>query len=290
MAINKYFNNFGVAREQDLVEDLTIESIKMYGMNMKYLPRTITKLDHLYGEDILSTFDVAADLEMYIKNVDGFEGEGEFLSRFGLEIRDQVTFTVARKRFEQAKSEKLLTEVGYNFIQEAGSTVTPFKRKLANTSFEMHGIQLEEGTANNYAITSTRPMEGDLIFFPMVDKLFEIKFVEHETVFYQTGRLQTYDLRCELFDYSSEGINTGFSEIDGIEDNLTLDVLQYQFDLDDDGTYGAGKIKSEDGGSYIQEFTISTTDAQANNQFFQTQSASIIDFSESNPFSEVDRF
>ena len=290
MAINKYFNNFGVAREQDLVEDLTIESIKMYGMNMKYLPRTITKLDHLYGEDILSTFDVAADLEMYIKNVEGFEGEGEFLSRFGLEIRDQVTFTVARKRFEQAKSEKLLTEVGYNFIQEAGSTVTPFKRKLANTSFEMHGIQLEEGTANNYAITSTRPMEGDLIFFPMVDKLFEIKFVEHETVFYQTGRLQTYDLRCELFDYSSEGINTGFSEIDGIEDNLTLDVLQYQFDLDDDGTYGAGKIKSEDGGSYIQEFTISTTDAQANNQFFQTQSASIIDFSESNPFSEVDRF
>ena len=290
MAINKYFNNFGVAREQDLVEDLTIESIKMYGMNMKYLPRTITKLDHLYGEDILSTFDVAADLEMYIKNVDGFEGEGEFLSRFGLEIRDQVTFTVARKRFEQAKSEKLLTEVGYNFIQEAGSTVTPFKRKLANTSFEMHGIELEEGTANNYAITSTRPMEGDLIFFPMVDKLFEIKFVEHETVFYQTGRLQTYDLRCELFDYSSEGINTGFSEIDGIEDNLTLDVLQYQFDLDDDGTYGAGKIKSEDGGSYIQEFTISTTDAQANNQFFQTQSASIIDFSESNPFSEVDRF
>ena len=279
MAINKYFNNFGVAREQDLVEDLTIESIKMYGMNMKYLPRTITKLDHLYGEDILSTFDVAADLEMYIKNVDGFEGEGEFLSRFGLEIRDQVTFTVARKRFEQAKSEKLLTEVGYNFIQEAGSTVTPFKRKLANTSFEMHGIELEEGTANNYAITSTRPMEGDLIFFPMVDKLFEIKFVEHETVFYQTGRLQTYDLRCELFDYSSEGINTGFSEIDGIEDNLTLDVLEYQFDLDDDGTYGAGKIKSEDGGSYIQEFTISTTDAQANNQFFQTQSASIIDFS-----------
>ena len=290
MAINKYFNNFGVAREQDLVEDLTIESIKMYGMNMKYLPRTITKLDHLYGEDILSTFDVAADLEMYIKNVDGFEGEGEFLSRFGLEIRDQVTFTVARKRFEQAKSEKLLTEVGYNFIQEAGSTVTPFKRKLANTSFEMHGIELEEGTANNYAITSTRPMEGDLIFFPMVDKLFEIKFVEHETVFYQTGRLQTYDLRCELFDYSSEGINTGFSEIDGIEDNLTLDVLEYQFDLDDDGTYGGGKIKSEDGGSYIQEFTISTTDAQANNQFFQTQSASIIDFSESNPFSEVDRF
>ena len=279
MAINKYFNNFGVAREQDLVEDLTIESIKMYGMNMKYLPRTITKLDHLYGEDILSTFDVAADLQMYIKNVDGFEGEGEFLSRFGLEIRDQVTFTVARKRFEQAKSEKLLTEVGYNFIQEAGSTVTPFKRKLANTSFEMHGIELEEGTANNYAITSTRPMEGDLIFFPMVDKLFEIKFVEHETVFYQTGRLQTYDLRCELFDYSSEGINTGFSEIDGIEDNLTLDVLEYQFDLDDDGTYGAGKIKSEDGGSYIQEFTISTTDAQANNQFFQTQSASIIDFS-----------
>jgi len=288
MAVNKYFNNFAYAREQDLVEDLTIESIKVYGHDMKYIPRTVVKQDNLYGEDTLSTFNTAADVEMYIKNVDGFDGEGEFLSKFGLEIRDSLTLTVARKRFDQVRSEKLLTEVGYNYVQEAGSTKTPFKRFLANTAFSNFNVELEEGTANNYSISSSRPLEGDLIFFPMVDKLFEIKFVEHESIFYQTGRLQTYDLRCELFDYSSEQIDTGFSEIDSIETENTLDVLQYQFDLE--AGNADGKLKSEDGGSVIQEFTISTTDAQANNSFFTTQAASIIDFSEANPFSEIDRY
>ena len=288
MAVNKYFNNFAYAREQDLVEDLTIESIKVYGHDMKYIPRTVVKQDNLFGEDTLSTFNTAADVEMYIKNVDGFDGEGEFLSKFGLEIRDSLTLTVARKRFDQVRSEKLMTEVGYNYVQEAGSTKTPFKRFLANTAFSNFNVELEEGTANNYSISSSRPLEGDLIFFPMVDKLFEIKFVEHESIFYQTGRLQTYDLRCELFDYSSEQIDTGFSEIDSIETENTLDVLQYQFDLE--AGNGDGKLKSEDDGSVIQEFTISTTDAQANNAFFTSQASSIIDFSESNPFSEIDRY
>jgi hypothetical protein len=288
MAVNKYFNNFAYKREQDLVEDLTIESIKMYGQDMKYIPRTVVKRDDLYGEDTLSKFTTAADVEMYIKNTEGFEGEGDFLSKFGLEIRDSVTFTVARKRFDQIRTEKLLTEVGYNYAQESADLNVPFKRFLANTTPTLDNIQLEEGTANNYSISSSRPLEGDLVFFPMVDKLFEIKFVEHESVFYQTGRLQTYDLRCELFDYSSEAIDTGFAEIDKVEDQLSLDVLKFQFDLEagnDDG-----KLKSEDGGSVIQEFTINTTDATANNTYFQAQADSIIDFSEGNPFSEIDRY
>ena len=288
MAVNKYFNNFAYKREQDLVEDLTIESIKMYGQDMKYIPRTVVKRDDLYGEDTLSKFTTAADVEMYIKNTEGFEGEGDFLSKFGLEIRDSVTFTVARKRFDQIRTEKLLTEVGYNYAQEFADLDVPSKRFLANTTPTLDNIQLEEGTANNYSISSSRPLEGDLIFFPMVDKLFEIKFVEHESVFYQTGRLQTYDLRCELFDYSSEQIDTGFTEIDKVEDQLSLDVLKFQFDLEagnDDG-----KLKSEDGGSVIQEFTINTTDATANNTYFQAQADSIIDFSEGNPFSEIDRY
>ena len=288
MAVNKYFNNFAYKREQDLVEDLTIESIKMYGQDMKYIPRTVVKRDDLYGEDTLSKFTTAADVEMYIKNTEGFEGEGDFLSKFGLEIRDSVTFTVARKRFDQIRTEKLLTEVGYNYAQESADLDVPSKRFLANTTPTLDNIQLEEGTANNYSISSSRPLEGDLIFFPMVDKLFEIKFVEHESVFYQTGRLQTYDLRCELFDYSSEQIDTGFSEIDKVEDQLSLDVLKFQFDLE--AGNDEGKLKSEDGGSVIQEFTINTTDATANNAYFQAQADSIIDFSEGNPFSEIDRY
>ena len=286
MAVNKYFNNFAYPREQDLVEDLVIESIKIYGHDMKYIPRTVIKRDNLFGEDTLSQFNSAADIEMYIKNVDGFEGEGDFLSKFGLEIRDQMTMTVARKRFDQIRSEKLMTEVGYNFVQEAGSTTTPFKRFLANTAFSNFNIELEEGTANNYSISSSRPQEGDLLYFPMVDKLFEIKFVEHESVFYQTGRLQTYDLRCELFEYSSEQIDTGFNEIDKVEDELSLDILVYELTLED----GSGNYNLEDDGALLYEHTIETTDAQANNEFFQTQVSSIIDFSESNPFSEIDRY
>ena len=111
MATNVYFNNFAYAREQDLVEDLTIESIKIYGHNVKYLPKTISGIDHLFGEDKLLKYETAADVEMYIKNVEGFEGEGEFMSKFGVQLNDQLTLTVARKRFDQIRTEKLTTVV-----------------------------------------------------------------------------------------------------------------------------------------------------------------------------------
>ena len=120
--------------------------------------------------------------------------------------------------------------------------------------------------------------------------MFEIKHTEHEQVFYQNGKLTTYDLRCELFSYSSEALDTGDTSIDTIEDTLSQNTLDYQFSLDDDGTYGAGNLMGEDGGSLLQEFRVETTQATANNEFFGLQSASIIDFSETNPFSEVDRF
>ena len=283
MATNKYFNNFAYAREQDLVEDLTIESIKMYGQDMKYLPRTKVNTDHLYGEDDLSTFDEGIDIEMYIKNVEGFEGEGDLLSRFGLEIRDSVTFTVARKRFDQAiSSPKLMTEVGYNLIFEDGDNNAPSRQFLTGAKDTEAFVQ--EG--DDYSNTINRPQEGNLIYFPMVGKLFEIKFVEHEQLFYQTGRLQTYDVRCELFQYSSERINTGNTEIDVIEDTYSLDTLVYQFTLED----GLGVLKGEDGDTILQEYTIETTDKSANNTFFQTNAENILDFSEINPFSEVDRY
>jgi len=289
---NKYFNNFAYAREQDLVEDLTIESIKIYGHNVKYIPKTAARRDPLFGEDTLATYDDAVDVEMYIKNVEGFEGEGDFLSKFNLEIRDSVTFTIARKRFDQARSERLTTEVGYSYLQESANTNSPSRQFLstsANTSY-LSGITLETGTAEGYAITNNRPTEGDLIWFPMVDKLFEIKFVEHEAVFYQTGRLQTYDLRCELFTYSNERIDTGISDIDAIEDNLSADILTNEM-LQEDGD----KLQLEDGGSLMQEYRIEANQPTANNEYFQSNdpifsSSSVIDFSESNPFSEVDRF
>ena len=291
MPTNVYFNNFGYAREQDLVENLTIESIKIYGHNLKYIPKTAVKQDPLFGEDTLSTYDDAVDIEMYIKNVEGFEGEGDFLSRFNLEIRDQVTFTVARKRFDQARSERLTTEVGYSYVQEEANTNAPSRQFLstsANTG--MFGITLETATSEGYSITNNRPLEGDLIWFPMVDKLFEIKFVEHEQIFYQTGRLQTYDLRCELFTYSNERIDTGISDIDAVEDNLTTDILTNEM-LQEDGSI----LQLEEGGSIMQEYRLEINQPSANNEYFQSNdpvfsSSAVIDFSESNPFSEIDRY
>ena len=286
MATNKYFNNFDYAREQDLVEDLTIEAIKIYGHNVKYLPKTISGIDHLFGEDKLLKYETAADVEMYVKNVEGFEGEGEFMSKFGVQLNDQLTLTVARKRFDQIRTEKLTTEVGFNYLQESANTDSPSRQFLTGNN-HTESIILETGTTgvNAYSITANRPQEGDLIFFPLVNKTFEIKFVEHEDIFYQTGRLQSYDLRCELFKYSSEQIRTGNTDIDSIETAGTLDTLLYELLLED-----GNKLLEEEGDSIVQEYQLFTQDTGANNSFFQSEGESIIDFSERNPFSEVDRY
>ena len=279
MATNQYFNNFSYAGEQDLVEDLIIESIKMYGHNVKYMPRTLVKEDNAFGEDVLSQFQLAAEIEMYIKNVEGFEGEGDFLSRFNLEIRDQMTLSVSRKRFEQVGAgESLMDEVGYNIQLETANTSAP-----ANS----HMLMLESGTSgvNSYSISSSRPLEGDLIYFPLNGKLFEVKFVEHEEFFYQTGRLQTYELRCEMFEYSSERIDTGNTEIDAIESTYSLDILSNQLLLE-----SGSALLGEDGDSLMIEYRLEATDRTANNEFYQLEADSILDFSEGNPFSEVDRY
>jgi hypothetical protein len=284
MATNQYFNHYNYAREQDLVEDLITESIKIYGHDVKYLPRTIVARDNLYSEDTLSSFDAAAGVEVYVRNVDGFEGEGTLLSRFGLEMRDEITFTIARKRWNQIRDERLLTEVGYSLLLEDADTNAP-SRQFLSTTAQSFGFLLEDGTGDGYQITSERPLEGDLIYFPMVGKLFEIKYVEHEEIFYQTGRLQTYDLRCELFEYSSERINTGNTIIDQIETDYSNDLKFYEFTLEDD----SGSLLLEDGGSLLQEYTLNTTDAQANNSLFRDTiiTDSIIDFTESDPWSEM---
>ena len=99
MATNPYFNHYGKnTSEQRLIENLMIESIQTYGIDVQYCPRTIVNEDLLLGEDTISAYNSAHTIEMYIKSVDGFEGDGDFVSKFGLQIKDQITFTVARRR------------------------------------------------------------------------------------------------------------------------------------------------------------------------------------------------
>ena len=105
MATNQYFNNYGTnTPDQRLIESIIIESIKVYGIDVNYLPRTLVNEDTIFGEDRVSQFKDSRVIEMYIKNVEGFEGQGDFLSKFGLDIRDQITFTVAIRRFDQLES------------------------------------------------------------------------------------------------------------------------------------------------------------------------------------------
>lgn len=170
MATNSYFAR--QPSEQNVIEDLTIETIKIHGFDMVYIPRTLVNEDELFGEDTISKFTEGNQIEMYIESVDGFEGEGDFISKFGLQIKDSVSLILSQKRFDETMGHKL-----------------------------------------------TRPNEGDLIYFPLTQGLFEIKFVEHENPFYQLGKLYTYKLSCELFTYSQEQIDTGFSDVDSLEDN-----------------------------------------------------------------------
>ena len=252
MATNLYFNNYQFTEEQNLIEDLVTESIKIYGIDCYYMPRTLIAEDGVFGEDTLSKFDAvtngdseaeslsAYSIEMYIKSVDGFDGEGDFLSKFNIEIRDEMTLTVSRRRFSQE-------------IEDSNTT------KAAG-----------------------RPVEGDLIYFPLNNKLFEVKFVEHESIFYQMGSLQTYDLRCELFEYSHERLNTGIATIDEIEDLYSGDRMQNQI-LDEAGD----NLVMESGESILDEaYSIESSDSAAKNNLFDLKAAEFVDFSELNPFGE----
>lgn len=236
MGTSVFFNNFASSGEQKLIEDLIVESIRQYGQDMYYIPRTVVQVDNIVNEDTLRQYDTAISIEMYIKNVEGFGGQGDFLSKFNLEIRDQVTFTIARKTFTEE--------------------VTQVKDVI------------------------TRPREGDLIFFPLNSKIFEIKFVEHEAIFYQFGALQTFDMRCELFEYSNEVMNTGITVIDSLMANYSLDENSMAI-LTEDGRI----LQTEDGRSIIrEEWNIEVHDAQADNIEIQTESNVLGDFSETDPF------
>jgi len=101
MATNFYFNNFGASNEQGLIEDLIIESIRIYGLDMYYIPRTKNNVSDVFNDVQYSTYNNPVFVEMYIQNVDGFQGDGEFLSKFGVEVRDQITFTISQRVFNQ---------------------------------------------------------------------------------------------------------------------------------------------------------------------------------------------
>ena len=209
MVTNSYINTTTSTQEQDLIGNLVVESIQMHGQDFIYIPRNLVNVDTVFNEDTLSSFTTSHTIEMQIDSVDGFEGEGEMLSQFGLSVKDQIITTLSKSRF--------LSETG-----------------------------------------SERPKVGDLIYLPLVDKAFQIKFVEDEIPFYQLGKMHVFQLTSELFVYSHETINTGVSEID---DNFTNTAL-----VDD-------TVDNEVADDGLVPLSTTVTD-------------SVIDFTQNNPFSE----
>lgn len=176
---NVYFSQ-GTKNEQHLIEDIIIESLKIYGNEIFYIPRSLVSKDNVLGEDRLSQFKTAFPIEMYFENVDSFGGQGAFIQKFGLMIEQSATLVVARRRWDQ-------------LVGRYGQTQIP-----------------------------SRPNEGDLIYFPLTGSMFELKFVQHQDPFYQLGKLYVYKLQVELFQYSSERIDTGIAEIDTFESLKTF--------------------------------------------------------------------
>jgi len=173
-----YFGQ-NVKSEKELYEDLIIESAQVYGFDMQYLPRNIVSQDMLLNEDTETRFDNAFDIEMYIESIDGYEGDGILMSKFGLEIRQQLKIAVSRRRWEQ-------------------------------------GIGKWNKGYNNY-----RPSEGDLIYIPGINGLFEIKYVDLESPFHQLNNLPVYKMTLQLFEYRGEDLNTGNAQIDAVQNQMS---------------------------------------------------------------------
>jgi hypothetical protein len=245
MATNFYFQSGipgGRSSEQLLMEDIIIECLKIYGFDTYYIPRKSVNEDDILGEDVLNKYSSAYPLEMYMQNVTGFEGDGDLMTKFGVEFRDTATFIVSRRRWDEV-------------IARSGD-----------------------------AVLTTRPAEGDIVYFPLTKAFFEIKRVESTDPFFQVGKLYVYKLQCELMQYSSEVFDTGVSEIDSIASGDSLDVNAFNLLLQS----GDRALLEEynPAGIILQSYNLGTILPNVDNEDFSGD-ISVLDFSERNPFGEI---
>ena len=188
MALNPFFLQ-GSQSEQRLTQDLINEHLKIFGVEVTYIPRKFVRKQTIIKEVQSSAFDDNFLLEAYVNTFEGYGGQGDIMTKFGVSLRDELTVTISKERFE-------------DFI-------SPFLS--ADEDYEL----------------ASRPREGDIIFFPLGARLFEVKFVEHEDPFYQLGKNYVYQLKCELFEYEDEVIDTGIDIIDSqVEDIGFIQTLQ----------------------------------------------------------------
>ena len=321
MAVNKHFHTSGAAAvttEKNLYRDLVTEAIQIYGHDVHYLDRTLVAEDTVFGEDSISKFQYSAPIEMYMEDADGgYAGERELMTQFGLQNLSEATFVVSKERFQdktkQIQIEASTDTTGGSVLVESGTLDSDYK--LEGSTYYI----LSETDATD----SDRPLEGDVIYHPVLGKLFEINFVDHDEPFYQLDNNPVYKMRCRLFEYSSEALDTGISAIDAIEDDLSRQALIYQFTLEQSsavnedirlewGVADAGLVLEEtdgdnivgendsssvgesiilENGSYLlnEEYIVGDFDQDktAQNELFDRLDDTILDFTERNPFGDA---
>jgi hypothetical protein len=242
MSLNPFFLQ-GSRNEQFLVQDLINEQLKIYGIDIIYLPRKIFKTDDIIREIQSSKFDDSFSLEAYLNNYDGYAPDSDIMTKFGLRLKNEISLTISRERFEEF--------------------IVPFLEGISS------GIRDGLITDYDFADLITRPKEGDLIYFPLGERLFEIKRVESEKPFYQLGSNYVYELSCELFEYENELIDTSIEELDntvkeeGYITNLVL--VSTATTATATATIATGAISeiflNNDGSGYTSAPTVSITPA-----------------------------
>tara|TARA_A100001011_G_scaffold25930_1_gene25512 strand:+ start:2973 stop:3986 length:1014 start_codon:yes stop_codon:yes gene_type:complete len=263
MAVNKAFHtsNFhSIATERSLYQNLIKEAVQIYGHDVYYINRDTVALDNVLGEESLSKFTKQTPIEMYIEDAEGFGGDKEIITQFGLENRNEITFVVSKERFQEMDSQIVIESgtdtTGGGILLETGSI------DQSENSSELTSIQ---GDNNFYVLQDTastdadRPQEGDLVYHPVLARMFEINFVDHDEPFYQLDNNPVYKIRCKQFEYSSEEIDTGITTIDEIEGTESLDTLQYQFTLQQSTTYNEN-IQLEFATQFSTELLLEETD------------------------------
>jgi len=237
MAVNKAFhtnNSTAITSEKNLYSDLVKEAIQIFGHDVYYIDRTTVAIDNVLGEDSLSKFTTQVPIEMYVENAEGgYEGEKELMSQFGLENRNELTLVVHKERFQdltkQLQIESGTDTTGGSILLESGTIDQSSDSSVLETVTTGSDFYLLTETD---AVSTDRPYEGDLVYHPILGKIFEVSFVDHDEPFHQLDNNPIYKLNCKQFEYSSEALDTGITTIDSIEDSESRNTRDFEFTLE----------------------------------------------------------
>jgi len=237
MAVNKAFhtnNSTAITSEKNLYSDLVKEAIQIFGHDVYYIDRTTVAIDNVLGEDSLSKFTTQVPIEMYVEDAEGgYQGEKELMSQFGLENRNELTLVVHKERFQdltkQIQIESGTDSTGGSILLESGTI------DQSGNSSELETITTGSDfyiLTETDAVSTDRPLEGDLVYHPILGKIFEVSFVDHDEPFHQLDNNPIYKLNCKQFEYSSDALDTGITDIDSIEDTESRNTRDFEFTLE----------------------------------------------------------